>query len=263
VTDNRAMNDLDYLKRSFGRMCEEAVQSAQQERTSVISQAAAGGALYNSRVLLVVASAYERAAATAADKMVRLAFELTGSTSNAVCAAVEEGLRLLRDALSNDLIQFFKGQGSWMPDVSDRLSTDFLQSMDKRIAAAVDDLSHGIAGGVRLNKDPLVSVISKITNSPGAVLQGGIGNVQHATTGIASSDIRSALAQFISSKEVQSLSMDDKQSIADVADVVANELDRGKPDRGKIARWGKRLIDVAEKLGVGVAASALSHALFG
>jgi hypothetical protein len=48
-----------------------------------------------------------------------------------------------------------------------------------------------------------------------------------------------------------------------VADVLTAELEKAEPDRGKIARWGKRLIDPAEKLGVAVVASGLSHVLFG
>lgn len=114
-----------------------------------------------------------------------------------------------------------------------------------------------------MNKDPLVSVITKITNSPGAVAQGGIGNVQDARTSIAGADIRSALAQFMNSTQVQALAVDDKQSIADVAEVLVTELDKPQPDAGRITRWGRRLIDIAERLGIGVAASGLSHVLFG
>jgi hypothetical protein len=109
----------------------------------------------------------------AADKMVRHAFELTGSTARPVCDTVEQGLRSLRDALSNDLAQFFRVQGAFAPrNTTDALGNDFLQTVDKRITAIVDDLRYGIAGGARLSKDPLVSVISNITNSPGAVVQG-------------------------------------------------------------------------------------------
>jgi hypothetical protein len=65
------------------------------------------------------------------------------------------------------------------------------------------------------------------------------------------------------SKEVQTLSLDNKQSIADVAEVLVIELDKAEPDSSKIGRWGKRLVDIAERLGIGVAASGLSHVLFG
>jgi hypothetical protein len=229
-----------------------------------MAQAAQRGALQSGNMLLAVKQAYDRAASETADKMVRLAFDLTGSTAEPVCAAVERSLMTLRDTLSNHLAQFFRVQGGWAPQMTtDILGNDFLSSMDKRINAIVDDLRHGIARGARLTKDPLVNVISKITNSPGAVLQSGVGNVQHARATVTSGDVRSALAQFLKSKEVQGLAPEDKQNVADVADVLGTELNKQEPDAGKIGRWGKRLIDVAERLGIGVAASGLSHVLFG
>jgi hypothetical protein len=259
------MNDkMAYLKRAFSRLSEEAVQSAQKDRMHAMAQAAQKGALQGSGMLVMVKSGYDRAGSETADKVARLAFELTGSTAEPVCEAVVQGLRALRDTLSNDLAQFFRSQAGWAPhDITDGLGNDFLSTMDKRITAIVDDLRHGIAGGSRLTKDPLVNVISTITNSPGAVLQSGVGNVQHALTSTATSDIRSALAQFLNSKEVQGLAADNKQSVADVAEVLGSELNKPQPDTSKVGRWGKRLVDIAERLGIGVAASGLSHVLFG
>ena len=79
----------------------------------------------------------------------------------------------------------------------------------------------------------------------------------------ATNDIRSALTDFLKSPEIQALPTGERQSIADVADVMITELDKQEPDRGKLARWGRRLLDIAERMGVGVAASGLSHLLFG
>jgi hypothetical protein len=240
------------------------VQSVQKERTQVMARAAKAGALHSGNTLFAVKNEYDRAASETADKIVRLAFDVTESTAQPVCDAIVQGLTALRDALSNDLAQFFRDQAAWAPrDATDGLGNDFLTAMDKRIAAAVDDLGHGIAGGARLSKDPLVSVITKITNSPGAVAQGGIGNVQHARISATSGDIRSALAQFLNSEEVQGLAPDDKQSVADVAEVLGSELDKQQPDVGKIGRWGKRLVDIAERLGIAIAASGLSRLFVG
>jgi hypothetical protein len=147
--------------------------------------------------------------------------------------------------------------------MTDSLGNNFLSTMDNRIASTIDDLRHGIAGGARLTKDPLVNVISTITHSPGAVLQSGVGNVQRAVTSAAVNDIRSALGQFMSSKEVQALTGEHKQSVEDLVEVIDGELAKPQPDASKISRWGKRLIEIAERLGIGVAASGLSHILFG
>ena len=215
-------------------------------------------------MLLSVRNEYIRAAGQTADKMVQLAFELTGNTAQPVCDTVERGLRSLRDALSNDLAQFFRVHGAFAGgNATDALGNDFLHAMDKHITAIVDDFRYGIAGGTRLTKDPLVSVISHITNSPGAVVQGGVGNVQHVVTSGASNDIRAAVTQFMASAEVQALSAENRQSLADVAEVIEGELQNPTPDASKVARWARRLVDLAERLGIAVAASGLSRVLFG
>jgi hypothetical protein len=257
-------DDIAYLNRAFQRMCDEAIEGVQSERSKIMANAAKNGVLQSGGMLLSVKNEYLRAAGQTADKMVRLAFEIGGSTARPVCDAVDRALKSLRDVLSNDLAQFFRVQGAFAgSSVTDALGNDFLHTMDKRITAIVDDLRFGIAGGMRLSKDPLVNVISNITNSPGAVVQGGIGNVQRVVTSGASNDIRAALAQFMGSAEVQALSPENRQSVADVAEVIEGELENPKPDASKVARWGKRLIDLAERLGIAVAASGLSHVLFG
>jgi hypothetical protein len=121
--------------------------------------------------------------------------------------------------------------------------------MDQRITATVDDFRFGISGGIRLSKDPVVSVITSISNSPGAVAQTGTGNVQHALTIAGGNAIRTAVAEFLNSQEVRNLSPDDKHSITDVADMLTGELDKLSPDPSKLRRWGKRFSEVAERGG--------------
>jgi hypothetical protein len=86
-------------------------------------------------------------------------------------------------------------------------------------------------------------------HSPGAVVPRGVGNVQHAVAAASTNDIKTALAQFMNSLEVQQRSPENKESVIDVADVIASELDKPQPDPGKIGRWGKRLIDISRACG--------------
>jgi hypothetical protein len=251
-----------YLARAFTRVCAEAIQFAQKQRQRTMSEAAKHG--FGGRVLLLIAEEYERAAANAADRMVRLAYSVTGSTEPPVCDAVERGLVELRDRCTSDLRGFLETQTSLAPPNARKEVTErFLTAMGVVISASLDDMRHGIAGGTRLTKDPVVSVISNITNSPGAVQQSGVGNVQQTVTSGTTNNIQSALAQFMNSTDVQGLTAENKQSVADVAEVLASELKKPQPDASKIARWGRRLIDIAERLGIGVVASGLSHTLFG
>jgi hypothetical protein len=256
-------HDLAYLQRAFSRLIEEAVQSAQTERQRVMAKAAQRGNLQSGSMLLLVKAKYDRAASETVDKMVRLAFDLTGSTAEPVCDGLRQGLNALRDSLSNDLAELYRSHAGWAPsNVTDGLGNDFLNVVDRRIAATIDDFAHGIAGGTRMTKDPLVNIISTISDSPGAVLQAGIGNVQRALTSGAG-NIQTVLTQFVNSKEVQELTAENKQSLTDMAEVLGDELKKPQPDASKISRWGKRLVDIAERLGIGVAASGLSHILFG
>jgi hypothetical protein len=168
---------LAYLTRAFERATENAVLSAGKARLRVQVEASKEGSLETSRMARTVAVEYVRELSEAADRAARLAFEATGSTSDAVCEVVRKGLFKLRDALSDDLVAFFRARPAPAAGLGHMVSNWFLQDADKRILSVVDDLRHGIVGGQRLGKDPVISVISTVTNSPGAVLQSGIGNV--------------------------------------------------------------------------------------
>jgi hypothetical protein len=106
-------DDIAYLNRAFQRLCDETIEAVQSERTKIMANAAKHGALQSGGMLLSVKNEYIRAAGQTADKMVKLAFELTGSTAQPVSDTVERGLRSLRDALSNDLAQCFGVQGEF------------------------------------------------------------------------------------------------------------------------------------------------------
>lgn len=245
--------DIAYLERSFTRLQDDAVQSAQKQRLRLMEEAAKTGTLQSDRMLLLIKEEYDRAAINAADQIVHLAHELTGTTDERVADAVELGLSAVGESLAADLAGFLESQRGWVsPNARMQLNDAFLDRMNKLIEATIDEFQRGIAGCTRLAKDQLVSVIGEVTNSPRAVLQAGI------TT----SNINAALAQFLNSKEVQSLGGENKQSIADVAEVLANELGKSTPDASKIARWGKRLVKLGERLGIAVAASAFSKVLF-
>jgi hypothetical protein len=254
--------NIAYLDRRFARLSQEAVQAAQQGRMRVMAEATQRGVLHGGRMSLLVKDEYVRAATDAAVTMARTAYDVTGSTDQPVCDVVSKGLSATTDTLFDDLVQFFQIQRAVSTGPS---MFDFRNEMNRLIRDTLDDFRHGFVGGNRLTKnDPLVNVISNITNSPGAVLQSGVSNVQNATAATFAADaVRSALTQLLNSQEVQSLPPDDKQSFVDVAEVLRDELDKPQPDKSKILRWGGRLIGMAQQLGIAVVASGLSHVLFG
>jgi hypothetical protein len=195
--------------------------------------------------------------------MARLTYDVCETTAEPACEVVEQELRSLRDRLSNDLADCFRALKWAPPRATDAVGNGFLDTLDKRIAAVADDFRHGLVGGKRLSKDPLVSVLTSVSNSPGAVVQGGIGNAQTVRTTSQVQDVRTAITQFIQSKEVQALQPEQRESLTDIADVVTAELSKPSPDSSKLARWGKRRLAVAEQVGIAVATGAIQHALFG
>jgi len=251
-----------YLARAFQRLSDQAARSAREAREKVMAQAASKGELQSGAMLMQVGREYDSAAKQATDKMVHLTYELIGSSAKGI-EVLERELRTLRDALSNELANFFRTHASWAPrNATDAVGNEYLNAMDQRITATIDDFRFEIVGGTKLTKDPIVSVVGSISNSPGAVLQSGIGNAQQATMG-GGDALRSALEELLDSKEVQALTTQDKQSVEDVVEVITVELDKPNPDPSKLRRWGKRLLDITERLGVAIAASGIGHALFG
>jgi hypothetical protein len=255
-----------YLNRAFERIQADALTATRKGRDQLLPQMAAKGLLMSGNMLHQLGQLFDTAAAEATAKMVQRTFDIMGDNSRDVVASLESGLREVRDALSNELAGFFRSpQGSWASKINvDYTGNTFLNSMDQRITATVDDFGFGILGGSKMTKDPLVSVVGSISNSPGAVLQSGFGSVQQVSVTVAKADaIRAAVSEFVASEDVRKLPPDDQQSIKDVAEVITGELDKPAPEVPKLQRWAKRLSDIAEKLGVAVAAGAIRDLLLG
>jgi hypothetical protein len=50
--------------------------------------------------------------------------------------------------------------------------------------------------------------------------------------------------------------------VVDVVEVLDGELAKSPPDVSKIKRWSTRLLEIAERVGIGVATAGLTHILF-
>jgi hypothetical protein len=254
---------LAYLKRAFEREREDSLLNVQMARQRILREASAAGALQSGRTLLLISGAYTKEIKVVGTKMCRQAFDTTSSNAPDIVSVTEKELKTLRDAISDDLADYFRKAGSWAGDLGQATGNTFLGETDKIIFGLIDDFSHGILEGIRLSKNPEVNFISTITNSPGAVMQAGVGNVQKALSVGGASSIHAAITDFLQSVEVQKLSAEDRQGILDIAEVISAEVDKTTPDAPKLARWGTRLIDLSEKLGISVAAAGITKALFG
>src|SRR5215470_13503503 len=92
---------LAYLARAFQRLRDEAIIGFRKARERVMAEMASKGMLQSGNMLAYVGRECDLAATDATNKMVRLAYELTGNTEPAICALIERDLRTLRDTLSN------------------------------------------------------------------------------------------------------------------------------------------------------------------
>jgi hypothetical protein len=65
-----------------------------------------------------------------------------------------------------------------------------------------DDFAHGLIGGIRLSKKPIVNIVSTITNSPGATQQSGFGHLNRSVTQQQLSELIDAIEVVRSSRAI-------------------------------------------------------------
>jgi hypothetical protein len=223
---------------------------------------ASQGMLQSGNTLAAVADAHTHIFAETSAKMARIVFE-AGSERDSDSRVLEAALVTLRRALSDNLRQFLQ-KNTWASKTRaiEAAGNRFELEAERMLPAYVDDFRNGMLEGKRMTKgDPVLNII---TNSPGALQQIGNDNVQSVIqAGDGGAALREVLAAFLRSSEVASLTADQQRNLADVAEVVSDEVSKPKPDPGRIQRWGRRLLSLASDFGVQVAATGVAKALFG
>ena len=258
MTFNR--HDLEYLARALQRLSDECVEVSQKEHATITSSNAGAGRHQSGSTVLQIAGARERAFATFTRRMLGATFEAVGNVREADDVLLNAATDL-RSRLQSDLNGFFAKQ-RWAQNLEPRIVEEFRRRTDATIESILDDYRHGMLGGVRFVRDPIVAVTTSVTNSPGAVVSSGFGNIQRDIS-TRSNEIRSAISAFVNSAEVQALPPGQRQSLIDVTEVIEGELDKRDPDTAKLGRWARRLQEIAERVGVAVAAEAVLRVLLG
>lgn len=253
--------DQAYLRRALQRIGERAHEAAEQNHDTKAAEFASRGTYQSSMMMQAAVAAREQALEHAVSAMSRSAFEILGASDEAADVLRQE-LRALRDRLSNTLVEFFRKQAKWAPpDLAETFGSSFLARADALIEATLDDFLHGMLQGARFRPDAVAGVMTVVSNSPGAVVQSGSGNVQaHISTAVAG-NLRGELAAFAQSAEVNALSPDDRQAVLDIVEVLDVELQETEPDVGKLRRWAERLKALAAQFGIAVAANVFTSAL--
>ena len=174
------------------------------------------GSIGNSRVYHDIHGSAKTTFEQALEEMAKFAFDYIGGTSEEAAQLLEHaGLKVKQEAI-NWFDQKHRNQGhASRHDPVTKLETAF----DEAVRHAVDDFRHGIAGDAKLKKDPFVSVVSNISNSPSAVVQTAVGDQNQQSMQQQSSEIRQAIDDMLASDEFKNLDETNRTVIQDTADV--------------------------------------------
>lgn len=141
--------------------------------------------------------------------------------------------------------------------INGRMAEELVAKLADKKVALLDDYRNGMLGGQRMIKEPVISVINNITNSPGAILQGGVGKLSQQ---INQTDVHSfveAIKQFEDSTEVNALAEADRTALLDVVDTLRDQVQKEPRDPDRIRRWLDRFVGIATNFGVQVAAGSV------
>ena len=250
----------DYFERASNRRVASTHEAALKELDVELARAAAKGLIGSSFLLgrfnEVLLARYR----SDLPQFGNFLFEAVGDNT----PQMVDLLRLHATKLSADLLLLHGEyrQRSGVPGPLPQQMGDKLQNrMVEFGEATVDDFLNGIIGGTRLRKDPLVNIVSTISNSPGAVQQSGIGHLTQSVNQQQFDQLLEAIEALRSSAAVASLPPAQQEAIADVAEAVQAEAIKPKPDRSRIVRWGKRLLGLATEFGIHTAAHTLGAVL--
>jgi hypothetical protein len=251
----------EYLNRALPRVFEAQHTELKRAVDTLRAQLASKGRYHSGAHLVSVKQEYERNLKDAATKAARLAFDCAGMLG---ADPYGNHLQLFRARLEEDLSTYLQKNESWAHGAISQIADEFHTFSVGLTDGHIDDFRHGILDGTKLTRDAVTNVTNAIINSPGAIQQSGTGNVQHAAVSIGSSnEIRAAIEAIRSAPELEPLSPADRQSIFDLSEVIVDELSRPAPNIPKVERFGNILLRLLGELGVQVAASGLSKALFG
>jgi hypothetical protein len=106
-----------------------------------------------------------------------------------------------------------------------------------------------------------VNLVANQTNSPGAVQQLGVGDFSQSAMVQNYAPLVHAIDAAINSDEFKSLKPEQQVAFSDIADAIKDEAGKSSPDGSKLKRWGQRLLNFANEVGMKVAVSTIAQVL--
>jgi hypothetical protein len=252
-------DEIAYVGRNLNARTIKAVEDFQKEVSRILSEATMAGALHSSRTFIRFWEAGVEILEREINSAIQFAYNHTGQHTGEVydqvayCSSqmVERILQAVRTRAGMNDRAFGGGYG----EIVDRMQA----AMREKREWLLDDFKHGMMGSKRLKKDPVVSIVSNQTNSPGAVQQIGVGEFSQSAFVQNHQPLVDAVNKALASPDFAKLEPAQKEGFKDVADTLLDEAKKEKPDPGKLKRWGHRLGELASQLGLHVAATEIVH----
>jgi len=250
----------DYLKRGLTARAADIRETINERLEAIMRKSAAAGILASGNTLKMFTDECTTSFEAAFADAIKFSYSVTGSHD----AKQVDQLRLCGSEMIAAIMPAVTDRSNRLgisgSTVIDGQLVVIRRKLEALHARMTDDFEHGMQGSERLRKDPLVSVIQN--NSPGAVQQVGIGDQFSQAAFVQNHHaLINAIDRALASAEFAALSPEQKEAFGDTATVVKEEAAKGEPDKGKLKRWGGRLVILAKELGMDVAAAEIVELL--
>ena len=252
--------DLGYLQRRLDGRVKEGASAHKKAIEAMMAKMAHAGSLGSGRTLVlfeeISIDEIKKWFATAS----QFVFSATDSNGNDVAAELEAKVVELHNQMLEHLRQRQYNAGM-NPELVRKQIEEIQAKLTECCHQLMDDFRHGISGSEKLKKDPLVSLVANQTNSPGAIQQIGSGTFSQSAMVQNNGPLIQAINAALNSPEFKALPEDERDAISDIADALKIEAAKATPDEGKLRRWGKRMVEMTEKVGMQVASSTIAQVL--
>jgi hypothetical protein len=252
-------DEIAYIGRNLNARTIRAVEDFQRQVSRIMSEATLAGSLHGSRTFIrfweTGVEILEREMNSAIQFVYNHTGQHTGEVYDQVAYCSHQVVeRIVQDVRTRAGVND-RAFGGGYAEIVDRMQT----AMREKRERLLDDFKYGMMGSERLKKDPVVSIVSNQTNSPGAVQQIGVGEFSQSAFVQNHQPLVDAVNKALASPEFAKLEPTQKEGFRDVADTLLDEAKKEKPDPGKLKRWGHRLGELATQLGLHVAATEIVH----
>jgi hypothetical protein len=253
--------DLQYLGRNLNGRTLKAVQDFELEVSRITRQAAVAGALHGSRTFIELWSAgvavLEREVKDAIQFTYNVTGENTGEVYNQVAFCSKQMVDRIMQGVRQRAGENDRAFGGGYAEIGDRM----LNAMNETRDRLLDDFKHGMTGSQKLKKDPVVNIVANQTGSPGATQQVGVGEFSQSAFLQNHQPLIDEINKALASNEFAALKPDEQEGLRDIADIVKAEAEKPTPDVGKLKRWGERLVELFQDVGLKVVSGTVAGLL--